>query len=441
MRRLFSILGVLLLIAAVAVGVLNAMGIISLDQVGASPPNSPQAAELPQVDEPVISNNLIVVDARVVPVQNAALSMSTGGIVEEVLIQEGDTVAQGDVLIRLDSDRQKIAISRAQADVQRAQANLDELLAGPRTQEILSAEANLEASLARLNRVLFGSEAGDIQELEAQIDSARANLNKVLEGTTEEQLISARAEAANAEAAVRQAQNAYNDVKWRNDLGSLPQAAELERATNNLEAANARLADLRRGATAADIAVAQAQIDQASARLDSFLAVLPADIAAAEAEVRNAAAQLELLTAGAREEDITSAEADLAAATASLQDALVVLSEMELRAPFPGTVASLDINIGEQLAGGSPVIQLANLKQWQIETEDLTELQIVNVEVGSTANISFDALPETEITGTVDRIRLLGEDNRGDIVYTVILTPNVQDLPLLWNMTSVVTFE
>lgn len=443
MRRLFGILGILLLIAAVAIFALNATGVISLGQLGETQTaaTSEQDSSEVQIAAPIIANDLIVVDARVVPVQKASLSMAVGGIVEQVLVAEGDVVNEGELLVQLDASRQKVAVTRAEADVARAQANLDEALAGPRSQEIASAEANMAAAQARLDSLLAGSQSGNVQEIEAQVSAAEASLAKVFEGPSEEQLISARAEVANAEAAVRRAQSAYNDVKWRNDLGSLPQASELEQATNNLEAAQARLADLQSGATAADINSARSGVEQAQARLDSYLAVLPADIAAAEADVSNFQAQLELLTAGAREETIKALEADLASATASLQDALVALADSELRAPFDGTIASVETSLGEQIGAGTAIVQIADLENWQIETEDLTELQIVRVQEGDKATVEFDALPEVEVTGTVDRIRLVGEDNRGDIVYKVIVIPDTLDERLLWNMTAVVTFE
>lgn len=443
MRRLFGILGILLLIAAVAIFALNATGVISLGQLGETQTaaTSEQDSSEVQIAAPIIANDLIVVDARVVPVQKASLSMAVGGIVEQVLVAEGDVVSEGDLLVQLDAARQKVAVTRAEADVARAQANLDEALAGPRSQEVASAEANMAAAQARLDSLLAGSQSGNVQEIEAQVSAAEASLAKVFEGPSEEQLISARAEVANAEAAVRRAQSAYNDVKWRNDLGSLPQASELEQATNNLEAAQARLADLQSGATAADINSARSGVEQAQARLDSYLAVLPADIAAAEADVSNFQAQLELLTAGPREETINALEADLASATASLQDALVALADTELRAPFAGTIASVETSLGEQIGAGTAIVQIADLENWQIETEDLTELQIVRVREGDKATIEFDALPEVEVSGTVDRIRLVGEDNRGDIVYKVIVIPDTLDERLLWNMTAVVTFE
>ncbi|MCB0144971.1 MAG: HlyD family efflux transporter periplasmic adaptor subunit, partial [Caldilineaceae bacterium] len=134
-----------------------------------------------------------------------------------------------------------------------------------------------------------------------------------------------------------------------------------------------------------------------------------------------------------------AAEAGVASATAALQNALVSLADTELRAPFAGTVALVNVNPGEQVSG-APVVQLANLEHLQIETEDLTELQIVDVNIGDKATLEFDAIPDLQIEGTVLRIRPLGQDNRGDIVYTVVLEPDNLDPRLRWNMTAVATF-
>ena len=42
-------------------------------------------------------------------------------------------------------------------------------------------------------------------------------------------------------AALRQAQSAYDNLSWRNDIGVLPESRQLQEATNNYEAAQARL--------------------------------------------------------------------------------------------------------------------------------------------------------------------------------------------------------
>src|SRR4051794_14532451 len=82
---------------------------------------------------------------------------------------------------------------------------------------------------------------------------------------------------------------------------------------------------------------------------------------------------------------------------------------------------STDVQVGEYVAPGTPVVQLADLATWQIETTDLTERNIVRVRKGSQANVTFDAIPDLELHGTVSRIRRLGENKQGDITYALTI--------------------
>ena len=396
------------------------------------------AAPAAQVDTPAPS---VVADARLVPVQRADLSLAVGGIVAEVLVQEGDVVTAGQLLVRLNANQQQVAVSRAQADLQRTQARLLELTAPPRPEEVAQAEAALTAAQARYDRLAGAALPGEIAAAEAGLNATQASLAKVLEGAGDQQLIAARADLANAQAVLKQAQSAYNLVKWRNDLGATPQSAALQQATNNFEAAQARLADLEEGASQADIAAASAQVRQSQAQLQTLRNAMPSDMTAAQADVSAQQAQLDLLLAGPRAETVAVAEADLAVATAALQQALVALGETELRAPFAGTVAALTVETGEQSAPGVALAQLADLTTWEVETEDLTELDIVGILPGAQVDLAFDAIPDLTMTGTVKRVRPIGEDNRGDIVYTVVIDPAQQDARFLWNMTTVVTLQ
>ncbi len=404
-------------------------------------PVSPEQAMADAASGQVADDARIVVDARLVPVQRADLSLATGGIVAEVLVQEGEQVDAGQLLVRLTANQQQVAIARAQADLQRAQATLAELTAPPRAETIAQTEALLAAAQARYTRLAQAALPGDIAAAEAAVGVAQASLNKVLEGASDQQLIAARADLANAEALLKQAQSAYNLVKWRNDLGALPQSAALQQATNNYEAAQARWADLERGASQADIAGANAQVRQTQAQLETLRTAMPSDMAAAQADVNAQQAQLDLLWAGPRAETVAVAEAEIAAATAALQQAFVALGETELRAPFAGTIAALNITTGEQASPGVALLQLADLGAWEIETEDLTELDVVGITAGMPVTLNFDAIPDLELQGTVQRIRPIGEDNRGDIVYTVVIEPNQQDARFLWNMTTIVTLD
>ena len=49
--------------------------------------------------------------------------------------------------------------------------------------------------------------------------------------------------------------------------------------------------------------------------------------------------------------------------------------------------------MGEHVGIGSPVVRLADLTTLQIETDDLTELNVVRVREGASATVTFDASP------------------------------------------------
>lgn len=429
-------LGALLVVGAALVGWQLPIMLAEEADGGAIVVAQVQAA--PQAE---LQSGRVVVDGRLMPVLQADLGLSRGGVIAHLDVREGDVVTEGQLLLRLDDADQRTAVSRAEADLRRAQARLAEVTAGARAQEIAASEAALEAAQARLQRVEQGSLPGETAAARASLSAAQAGLQRTLEGASEQALLAARADLANAAANVQRAQAAYDLVKWRNDVGALPESANLQTATNNYEAALARLADLESGPTAAQIAQAQAEVSRAQAQVAQLSASLPADVAAAEADVRQFQAQLDLLRAGSRPEQVAVAEADVAAATATLQQALVALADTELRAPFAGTVALLDVNPGEQVGAGMSIVRLADLTRWQVQTEDLTELEIAGVRVGARVGVSFDALPDLTLAGTVQRIRPIGADQRGDIVYTVVVEPQGNDPRLLWNMTAVVSFE
>jgi HlyD family secretion protein len=99
----------------------------------------------------------------------------------------------------------------------------------------------------------------------------------------------------------------------------------------------------------------------------------------------------------------------------------------------------LDLKMGEFVAPGAPSVHLADLGAWQIETTDLTELNVVRASVGSPVTMTFDAIPGLELPGRVSRIRPLGENKQGDITYVLTITPDRQDQRLRWNMTAAVS--
>ncbi len=256
-----------------------------------------------------------------------------------------------------------------------------------------AAVAQAQAKLAQANALRDGAVAtrNNPQELDARIAQAQGQAN-----TAKYQVDAARANATSAET-------------QKDAAGGMAISPGQKVLMNNWYAAQSQLA------------AAQATYDGAQNNLKVLLDMRAHPIGL-DAEVNSAVSAVNV-------------------AQAELDSANAALAATELRAPFAGTVASLDVNRGELVASTAPVAHLADFSNWQIETTDLTELNIANIHEGDTATVSFDAIPGLELPGKVSKIRLYGDTKQGDIVYTVIVTPDQQDTRLRWNMTAKVSIQ
>src|SRR5689334_3612937 len=72
----------------------------------------------------------LVSEAKVVPVQHAALSLQTSGVVAAIPVKEGDRVEANQVLVRLDNGHQSARVKNAQATLEEAQTSYQNLLNG-----------------------------------------------------------------------------------------------------------------------------------------------------------------------------------------------------------------------------------------------------------------------------------------------------------------------
>jgi multidrug resistance efflux pump len=134
------------------------------------------------------------------------------------------------------------------------------------------------------------------------------------------------------------------------------------------------------------------------------------------------------------------ANARVAAAESNLTAAQALLEQYELRAPASGTLVESNLNVGELVTMGQPVAKWADLSEWYVETTDLTEIDVVNIDVGQAVEVTADAIPDVRMNGTVVAIRDTFQEVRGDVTYIsrIMLEDAVPELR--WGMTVLVNF-
>lgn len=293
------------------------------------------------------SGNIELVDAE--------LSFKIPGRVERRLVDEGERVTRGQVIAQLEARELEAEVAMRRAELAAAQAALHELQAGTRPEEIAAAKAAMEKAAAALAELQHGLRPQEIRVAEAALQSAWTEKLRL------------EAELARAQKLLQTqtiAQEEYDRQKAAYDVA----AAKLVEAQQRLELA-------REGPRAEEK-------DQAR---NAFL---------------QAKALYELALAGPRPETKAQAAAKLQQAQAALQLAEVRLAYATLTAPFDGIVLSKNIEPGEYVAPGTPVVTLGDLRHvWlraYIEAEDLDK-----VKYGQEARVTTSTYPGKVFRGRV----------------------------------------
>lgn len=268
---------------------------------------------------------------------------------------------------------------------------------GPEAQVLAAKTAVLRAqqALDDLN------DTADLAHAQAQADLVQAkealmDAEKAWDGVDTEdfqvELDDAQIKMNDAEDELQDAQQAYDEARWEyQELKYRYDQAEAQLTTAQALVADAQMAvdDTLNGPDPDALALAQATLDQANRQL-----------AAAEAD----------------------------------------LTYLALTAPFAGKIVRMDLIEGAQTAPGTLAAILIDDSEWYVETNDLTEDEVTQIETSQEVAVRFDALPGQSFSGVVESISEYAQERYGDVTYIArIRLWDSNDL-LRWGMTAEVTF-
>ena len=466
------------LFAAILLALLLSLSLAACQTEEPEPTLTPQAADQSSVLQE--TNALTVntgfgnvrAEGSVEPLRSANLSFQLGGIVAEILTEKGADVSEGDPLMRLDAVALENALKQAQAGHESAAAAVSaaESRLAVAQSEVARAEAAHKEAVAQLELVKAGATQEEIAAAEQNLAAAEAGIvtaagnRDAAVNVSDAAIQAAQARVAEALAQADQLQQAYDDIidacfKLPDGSEVCPLYGPVEESTRaqlnaakvNLEAAQSAEAEARAGATPAEaylagtgITLAQARRDQAQAQLDLIKEgpreelIQQAQVGVDQADV---GIQQSLVQVSIAEAAVTQAKAALVQAEADVEAATKSLDRMTLTAPFDGRVGDINVEIGELVGPGVPVIAFGDFSGWQVETTDLTELDIGAVKVGLPVEVTIDALPGEVINGVVSDIAFVSKVEIGDVTYPVTVSLDESDLPLRWGMTAEVNID
>lgn len=270
-----------------------------------------------------------------------------GGRVAEVLVREGDSVRAGQLLLRLEPFDLNQRLAQARAELAGASAERDRLRAGFRAEEVAQATARRDRAAAVLSKLEAGPREKEISIAREELKVAEANFD-----------------LANAEfERVRELYENQETAQLEYDRGVRERKASLAAR----DAAAERLALLREGSRAEDIAEARALLAEAQAALS-------------------------LVEKGFRPEEIAQAEARAAAAEAAVSAIETQLTELAVASPCDCVVDVLEIRPGDLTAPNAPVVALLDMSRLRVRAF-VPEARLGEVSLGDTVAVTVDSFP------------------------------------------------
>ncbi len=145
----------------------------------------------------------------------------------------------------------------------------------------------------------------------------------------------------------------------------------------------------------------------------------------ADRTIAEKTASLAKLKAGADLLDIQTQQLAIQQRENALLDAKQKLADYFVRAPFDGIVAKLDVKKGDS-ASSAAIIATLITKQ-QLAEVSMNEVDVAKVKMGDRATITFDAVQDLSITGSVAQIDVIGTVSQGVVSYVIQIGFDTQD--------------
>jgi HlyD family secretion protein len=352
--------------------------------------------------------------------EEALVSTELGGRIVAVHADEGDEVAEGQVVVELDGTLLLAQIGVAESEVAIEEAVLAQVKAGAREETLNHARAlvvQAEAAQAATQIALENAQAmlENPQELSLAILEAQGQAGVL---SRKEKQAKALADSAQTARDLSDETVKFVETFEPETIYIGPRKIRIALSSDTLPTALREQARATYQSWEAWTALAQAEAALSGAegyltalqRQHTKPLALEAQVSSAESQLGVAAAAVELARAqvdgleiGATDEQIAAVEARVEIARAALGTLQVQQDQLALQAPVTGVVLERPVQLGELARPGAPLMTVADLDEVTL-TVYVPEGQLGKVQIGQPVSVTVDAYPGRTFEGMVSHI-------------------------------------
>ena len=438
----------------------------------------------------IFSNGTITSD------QSVDLNPQSNGAVTQILVEEGDFVQKGQLLLSLDSSQEALDVNNAKLDLETAQIALEKLKDPVDESERKSAEnallqakndleqrkitydldlktkqrelTDLEEEVPEAEEDAFNTVAQvfvDLPTALADIETITDDYHYKSQDSDQKKRVIAAQEIA--EQSYREALKLYEETS-REDVESFP---ELTQATYDavsdvsdlLKEMDILLAmlyrdnnpyeelDDQRTSVSENIAIInphlssmfnevqtledlEEDIEEAKEGLDDLTTQFESDVSELELLIEEKELLIEEVTEEVDEKDIRTQEIEVEKRQNDLKAAEKAYQDRFISAPFSGTITQVNVDLGQSVSSSSSTFTLVS-KEKLIEV-DLNEIDVAQVEIGQAGEVRFDSFPKEVLSVQLAFISEVNVPDSPVVEYKAHFTLSEHNLALKEGMSA-----
>lgn len=394
------------------------------------------------------------------------LKAKASGDVTAVKVKGGDIVKAGQVLVQLDASDVYKSVRDAEINLQTAQIAYEKATRGAQPEDLVTTELSLSEAKASVEKSRLNAQ-DDLADSYTAVKTAILDtynkyddtINRQMQGVYTDSSIYAKlniitvdsqsesnATSLRAEAIESLAKLKKLAANYPTDTAEIDQALDdtikyakvLQKYLNSLN-------DMITGAIPS-MSVSQTNINSYKSSVLSLISSINTtvnsltaqkkavgdqittnaeNIIAAENTLTRAQNSYDVLTAELDPLDLQSQKISLQQKVNALSDARTAYADYTIKAPFDGQVASVSVKKGDDISSGSAIATVISPNK--VAELTLNEVDIAKVKVGQKASLTFDAIADLELTGSVAELDMVGTVTQGVVSYTVTISLDAND--------------
>lgn len=370
-------------------------------------------------EEYTVTNRTITEQVRIAgtidSVSRADLGFSASGRVSNIYVKEGDVVAKGQKIASLDTSELYANLRDAEADLNIARANVQATGV-----DLVSAKQNLEDTISQQETLVENAyQALLTNDLQAYaIDSDNDNTPPTVTGSYN---------------STEQGEYLIDVYQSSGDLGISYRLRGLEVGSYSATVSSSKMGD--RG-------LYLSFDGDENYDSDDFIIPIPNNRSNTYQQVKSAyedalkTKQLTIASAQKEFDRLTATEstsnqvsksaAQINSAIAKVEAVSAKIAESQITAPFSGTIAKIDLEIGETVSSGDSIVTLVTDEDYEMIVQ-VPEIDVARIRAGNNVKIILDAIDNVNWEGVVKYIDIIDTKVDGVSVYETtveILNPD-----------------